>query len=261
MLLIPEFYPVAPFEDSTADFANAQLLRERAADSGYLHFKALAPAPLLEDVRTLTCRLCHAYGWIEPNPQNLTTVRVRHGASLEGRGWDDRRFVQMQGEVYTSREFRRLALCDPVMQMLEIVFDEPAALAESNQCWVKLPGTPQHTTLPHQDTYYLPGCPRMWSVWYPLVDTPLPLGPLGVVPGSHKLIWPHVDPWTGIEVPRSIAWATQAVHPGDIVAYGAATVHCAWSNVSSHNVRLTLDVRYEPAATRNSILRPGTSGH
>jgi len=43
----------------------------------------------------------------------------------------------------------------------------------------------------------------------------------------------------------------------EMVAYGAATVRCAWSNVSPNNVRLTLDVRYEPIGTPNSILRSG----
>jgi ectoine hydroxylase-related dioxygenase (phytanoyl-CoA dioxygenase family) len=95
----------------------------------------------------------------------------------------------------------------------------------------------------------------MWTVWFPLVDTPLELGPLGIVPGSHKKAWWHVDPLWGIDVPRDVAWATGPVRPGDIVAYGAATVHCAWSNVSEKNVRVALDVRYEPKMTPNSILR------
>ena len=97
----------------------------------------------------------------------------------------------------------------------------------------------------------------MWSVWYPLVDTPLEVGPLAVVPGSHKKKWPHVDRWTGINVPRNVTWATRDVRPGDMVAYDASTVHCAWSNVSPNSVRLALDVRYEPIGTPNSVLRAG----
>jgi ectoine hydroxylase-related dioxygenase (phytanoyl-CoA dioxygenase family) len=95
----------------------------------------------------------------------------------------------------------------------------------------------------------------MWSVWFPLADTPLEVGPLGIVPGSHKKVWPHLDRWKGIGVSNEVTWATQPVYPGDIVAYGASTVHCAWSNVSENSVRLALDVRYEPVGTPNSVLR------
>jgi ectoine hydroxylase-related dioxygenase (phytanoyl-CoA dioxygenase family) len=105
----------------------------------------------------------------------------------------------------------------------------------------------------------------MWSVWIPLVDTPLEVGPLAVVPGSHNKVWRHRDHLHGIDVPRDVVWATGPVHPGDIVVYGAATVHCAWSNVSKSNVRVALDVRYEPVRTTDSILRadvwaPGSCG-
>ncbi len=257
MLLRPEQYPVTPFEDATNLLEDPKILRARAEESGYLFFKALIPSDLIDPVRAFESSISGGFGWTEPNPQNLPFQQVKPGASFAGQGWDDPRFVQLQNQVCSHAAFRRLVIDERVMRILEIVYGEPAAVATMNQCWVKLPGTPEHTTLPHQDIYYLPNCPRMWTVWYPLVDTPLQVGPLAVVPGSHKQIWPHADHLRGIDVPKNITWATGPVHPGDIVAYGAATVHCAWSNVSAGSVRVALDVRYEPRATPLSILRIG----
>jgi hypothetical protein len=257
MLILPEYYPLAPLEDATPLVDNPDLLSERAADLGYLYFEGMMPASLVDPVRALACEVSAGYGWIETNPDNFPFLRVKPGAYLEGRGWDDPRFVELQRRINGSEQFHALVLDRRVMRVLEIVFGEPAAVADANQCWIKLPGNPEHTTVPHQDTYYLPHCPRMWSIWYPLVDTPLEVGPLALVPGSHKKDWLHVDRWTGISVPRTTTWATKGLHPGDMVAYGASTVHCAWSNVSPNSVRLTLDVRYEPIGTPDSILRSG----
>jgi ectoine hydroxylase-related dioxygenase (phytanoyl-CoA dioxygenase family) len=98
---------------------------------------------------------------------------------------------------------------------------------------------------------------RMWTVWIPLSATPMEVGPLAVIPGSHRsTTLPQKDALAGIDVPHDICWATQEVSPGDVVFFSAATIHCAWSNMSPTAVRLSLDVRYEPRSTRDSILRP-----
>ena len=50
---------------------------------------------------------------------------------------------------------------------------------------------------------------------------------------------------------------SQPVRSGDLVAFGARTVHCAWSNVSPSLVRLSLDLRYEARPARGRTqLRP-----
>jgi hypothetical protein len=61
----------------------------------------------------------------------------------------------------------------------------------------------------------------------------------------------YLTAFPGWRLPKGLNGAT----PRDIVAYGASTVHCAWSNVSENSVRLALDVRYEPVGTPNSVLR------
>jgi len=256
MLLLPEHYSLTPFEDATSIIDDPELLRARAEESGYLFFADLISGSRIDPVRAFESRLSAEYGWTEPDPENRPYQLVRPGARLDGYGWDDPRFIQLQSQVCTHPAFRSLVLDERIMRILEIVYGEAADVATMNQCWVKLPGNPEHTTLPHQDTYYLPSCPRMWSVWFPLVDTPLEIGPLAVVPGSHQRVWPQANYLSGIDVPRDVVWATGPVHPGDVVAYGAATVHCAWSNVSQFNVRVALDVRYEPMMTPDSILRP-----
>lgn len=254
MLLLAEYFPTVPFEDATPLLDDPRGLNEMAMEQGYLFFRGLMPLELVDPVRAFACELAAGYGWVDLDPDNPPFVYAKSDAQFYGHGWDDPRFTALQLKVTQNREFRRLVTDTRIMDVLGAVYGEPAELAIANHCWLKLPGDPERTTLPHQDSYFLPDSPRLWTVWYPLVDTPLEVGPLGVVPGSHKEVWPHIDRMTGIDVPRDVTWATGDVFPGDLVAFHASTIHCAWSNVSPTYVRLSLDVRYEPRDTQNSVI-------
>ena len=257
MLLLPGDYPIEPFEEATPLLEKPKELQEKAVDEGYLYFKNLLPKPAVMAVRAWVREECARLGWIRRDKRNLPTMRAQKGAKLTGRGWDDPKWTQFQLDFTNNAEFRKLAKHDSIMSTLEAVAGEPMALAVAHHCWLKLPGSPEQTTRPHQDTFYLPDCPRMWTVWIPLVDTPLDVGPLGIIPRSHETDWHHIDAMTGIDVPTDVGWVTEAVKPGAVVMFSAATVHCAWSNVSPKLVRLSLDVRYEPKNLPGpSILRP-----
>ena len=83
------------------------------------------------------------------------------------------------------------------------------------------------TTGPHQDSFYLPNAPALWTAWVPLVAIPMELGPLALLPGSHREgPRPHRHAFSGIEVGDQEPWATGPVAPGDVLLFGPHTVHC-----------------------------------
>jgi ectoine hydroxylase-related dioxygenase (phytanoyl-CoA dioxygenase family) len=53
-------------------------------------------------------------------------------------------------------------------------------------------------------------------------------------------------------------WATGPLAPGDVVLFGAHTIHCAWSNVTPDLVRAAFDVRYEPRSLATLDLPPSS---
>ena len=247
MLLRPGQFQVKPFEDATPWVRDPVGLRVRAADQGFLFFAGLLPSRLIDPVRALVRDLCVGYGLVEPAPDNPPVLLATADARLERRCWDDARWVELQQIVNRDPGFRALAGSDPVCDVLEALFDEPACVAVANICWLKLPGSPEQTTLPHQDLYYLRDSPAMWTVWFPAVDTPFDVGPLALIPRSrHRGLWPHVDAMTGIALPPNVTWASSPAKPGDVVIFDALTVHAAWSNVSPRSVRVSFDVRYVP---------------
>jgi ectoine hydroxylase-related dioxygenase (phytanoyl-CoA dioxygenase family) len=116
-----------------------------------------------------------------------------------------------------------------------------------NFCWIQPPGNPEQTTLPHQDAWYLPQCSSMWTLWVPLVDMPLDVGPIGVVAGSqNRKVADHFTAFTGFQVEPKVEWASNDTKAGDAVFFSCKTIHCTWSNVSDSLAQVSAEIRYEP---------------
>jgi ectoine hydroxylase-related dioxygenase (phytanoyl-CoA dioxygenase family) len=259
MLLFPRADRLVPFDDASDVIRSSDQLRARMQESGYVYLRGFVPDARVGDVRAFVRDYGVRMGWLEPDANNGPTLVARAGARLQRRGWDDPDWIALTRAVNADACFRALCEFTPLLDLLETLLGEPGAPAATNFCWLKLPGTPEHTTLPHQDVYYLRECPRVLTVWVALVDTPMEVGPLGVVPGSAKLgLWHHENTTSGATVPADTTWASNAVRAGDVVVFDAHTIHCAWSNVSPRLARLSADLRYEPQSITPSVLRPTT---
>ncbi len=257
--LEPHTFRTQPFRDARPQLQDPQALRELANHEGYLYLPGLIDAASVVALRRLVHDFACSCGLLQ-RMTDTDVLRVVPGARLEGRGWDDPRFVELQRHLASAPEFIAVAQHPALVEVIATVANQPMWLATANYCWLKLPGSPAQTTRPHQDAYYLPQAPGLWTAWVPVVDTPIPLGPLGILRDSHRRDWPHVDAWTGIDLDPTapdVCWATQAAHAGDVVLFQARTVHCAWSNMSQDLVRASLDLRFEPQPNEGTTaLRP-----
>ncbi|MDQ1445745.1 MAG: hypothetical protein QOI20_2209 [Acidimicrobiaceae bacterium] len=89
------------------------------------------------------------------------------------------------------------------------------------------------------------------TVWVPLCDVSKELGPLCVVPGSHRRgLLTHRPRVTGLTVADEDRPEREpigvAVRAGDVIFQSRHMVHASLDNVSAGSVRLSLDVRYQP---------------
>lgn len=114
-------------------------------------------------------------------------------------------------------------------------------------------------TQAHYDLVYLrAGTDRVLSIWVPLGDTPVELGGLCYLEGSHR--WVMEDERNGIlrraewmtaNLPRladdhDARWLLADYAAGDVVVHSAHIVHAATDNVDpDRRIRLSTDIRYQ----------------
>ncbi len=89
------------------------------------------------------------------------------------------------------------------------------------------------------------------TVWLPLTPATIANGCLQVVPGSHRDgLTPHCPGPLGIAIPDSLVATQEAVavemHPGSALLMTQRTVHSSLDNVTDDDVRISMDLRYQP---------------
>jgi len=109
----------------------------------------------------------------------------------------------------------------------------------------------------HQD-YGVIGKQDLFTMWLPLVEIPLELGPLAVRTGSSRMGWarPHRL------APDEAGWATTHFRPGDALVFHCLTWHAALPN-TTNRLRLSVDVRWQLAeeeAPSRLVYGPGGPG-
>jgi Phytanoyl-CoA dioxygenase (PhyH) len=245
--------------DSTPILANADALRERAREDGYLFFRALMGPERPARLRELVVDTVAELGFVQPGYRDRFEVRVRPGAALTGTGYDDPRWLTLQQRVLPDARFTDVGDDPGVLAVLAALFGEPPMTRRGDICRLVLPGASHQTTPPHQDHYYTGGTPDLWTAWFPLLETPLELGPLALFPGSHSAgLLPHEGEGAGrqgVLLPEGVSLAVSPVSPGDAILFNCLTVHCALSNLTADRVRLSADFRYQPASEPIHVIR------
>jgi ectoine hydroxylase-related dioxygenase (phytanoyl-CoA dioxygenase family) len=118
---------------------------------------------------------------------------------------------------------------------------------------VLLPAPSFAPTPPHQDYIYIQGTHQFWTLWFPLGDAPVKLGNLSILRGSHREPVLDVVAARGAGGKESILcgkdyeWVQGDYACGDIVTFPSHTVHKGLPNQLGDRVRLSCDLRYQPA--------------
>jgi SAM-dependent methyltransferase len=161
-----------------------------------------------------------------------------------GAAHDDFRFLALQREVAVLPEWDCLRRDPALLKMLREVAGVDVQPGCGDVCRVVPPGAPASATPPHQDEFFMRNSQPTRTVWIPLDDCPLRLGPLALLPGSHRRgVLPHPDN----RVPDEYAhvwWAASSLSCGDVLVFGGRTVHRALPNLTGNTTRISADFRY-----------------
>lgn len=220
--------------------ATPETLRARARDDGFAYLpRALAPSVLAP----LRARVDHELaerGWL---------VDGRSAPALRLGRWDDPRWHAFLAAVVASAEYKELATHPELLALVRVVLDAEPVLTAGDVCRLVSPGAVDLTTPPHQDGAYL--TTSLWTAWLPLHACPLDVGPLALLPGSHREgLRPHAthgpDGVIAAAAPADADWRTADLAEGDVLLFSALTLHRALPNVSADRLRVSVDFRYEP---------------
>lgn len=223
-------------------------LRARMDEDGYLFLRAIMPIAVLAMLLDEVTAILHRVGWIHGGLARLLaeslTLPCREG---------EPRYFEALDQIQQLESFHALAHEPALLAVMAILLGEGAFPHPLGVMRLVFPDNPEVTTPPHQDFRNNQGTPRLTAVWIPLADCPLELGPLAVLPGSHKLgLLPlgfHLGPGNRqaiLPAQGESPWLTADFKAGDILLFPSLTVHRALPNQHPSRMRLSVDFRYQP---------------
>jgi ectoine hydroxylase-related dioxygenase (phytanoyl-CoA dioxygenase family) len=223
----------APLDDE------GRLARARA--DGYLYVPGLVPVERIAAVRAVVDAALARRGWLV---EGASDPALRLGA------WDDARWVELQAEVLPAAAYQELGAAPEIVSVIRGLVGGEPELRVGDICRVVSPDAVELATPPHQDAAYVKDPDSVWTAWLALGPCPRELGPLALLSGSHTGgLRPHAaiatgDGAVGTEIAADAVWHAGDLAAGDVIFFSALTVHRALPNVTTDQLRVSVDYRY-----------------
>jgi ectoine hydroxylase-related dioxygenase (phytanoyl-CoA dioxygenase family) len=240
--------------------ADAVELRSRLADDGYLFFRELLDPQKMLALRHDMTRMLRELGWLVPDADPMLGISDATRRCTEG----DLEYSRVYHRLYRLESFHRLPHDPQIVSVVEKIMGRPAIPLPGHKARIWFPLFTEHTTPTHQDFVHYQGSLQALTCWAPVGDCPIDLGPLAVLPGSHKVkkvLHHHFSLGAGGLIIRvedeekehpelRQTWHTTNFKAGDMLFFPALTVHKAMPNTTADRMRISLDNRYEGEGDR-----------
>lgn len=241
-------------------FDSRPLLGDRAAltarldDAGYLFFRDLLPRAVVVETRNSVLAVLQQFGWLD-QAAPIGEGRLSRDAVDSIPDEELREDIGISNEGYLAVQRLRAVhalphhpvLYDLFTKLLgEAPFVHPRHIVRVMTAHHSLSPTP-----PHQDFPLVQGSLMTLTCWFPLGEAPRSLGPLAVLPGSHRHGYLPVRPAAGAGNIEALLcswedqWLSSDYRVGDVVVFPSCTVHRALRATDLDHVRISMDVRYQ----------------
>jgi hypothetical protein len=272
------------FRDSRPLLNTPRALRDRFAEDGYLFLPGVLDGTAVDAARLRLLEQLHDLGLLQPDQPIVDGIARTP--------WRPQSVHQL---IDGNEPLQRLLYAGRMLELHELLAGD--AIRHFDFTWIRAIG-PGFWTAPHADAVYMNrGTPRLVTTWTPLLEIPLDLGGLLVIPGSHrvarlrKYFAADVDTYCENRPPRApqdahnwigplgdgklsknppllqkrlgLPWLTaETYRPGDVVIFSLQTLHASLDN-TPNRVRLSTDSRYQPASEPADPrwIGPSPTGH
>jgi 1-deoxypentalenic acid 11beta-hydroxylase len=236
--------------------SDPERLDDRFRSAGYLFFRDVLDKSLVTELVKPLLRELQVEGIASEAAEPTST----------GRPVED----MNEQRLHEVLAYDRLWHAPDTIHFFERLFHEPVWVFRQTQIRVMAPSKEVYDTPAHQDGGYIKGT-EFRTFWTPLVDAPPEIGGLGLVPGSHlrgprlhvacedKISFTHRLNVGGVELEPEEAFATADYRVGDVVAFHPYMVHRSQPNRSADRLRLSMDVRVQPARSERGYVATHTA--
>ena len=238
-----------PFHEVPAHEVTHDLLHRQIGSAGYVLVRDVLPRADVQSVlRDVTQVLSHA-GWLKAGQE--PTERIANPAASCGD--PDPAFKKTYREVFSLESFHALPHHPRLKAVMKMIVGDRILVHPKPIGRLIFPNTERLRVHAHQDYRFMNGDPECFTVWIPLHDCPLGVGPLQILEGSHHFgFQSHID--ENLHVPEIPAgaemgdeWVGGNINAGDVLIFHSLTVHAAAPNVSDR-MRISLDCRFQDYA-------------
>ena len=233
------------FFDSTPSLDDAQALRTRMRQDGYLFIRRLLPAGQLAALRLQLLAIARDNGWVEKNSPLTEAIADQNGFCVE----PTPEYMDAYRPMYALPEFHALQHHPALVGLLEKLLDGPVLPHPRLIGRTIFPKRESFTTPPHQDFIPIQGTTETYTAWFPLHDLPPDMGVLEVAAGSHQDGVYEFSPALGagglaIADPLADTWTGGPFEAGDVLLFHSMTAHRGVAN-TGESLRLSIDARYQ----------------
>jgi ectoine hydroxylase-related dioxygenase (phytanoyl-CoA dioxygenase family) len=223
-------------------------LQAEITSKGYVLIRNLLPRAAVSSVLDDVTRVLSAAGWLLAAHDPRERVAEVSAAC----GDPDPTFKRVYQQVFNLESFHALPHQAALREVMKMLVGEQVLVHPKPIGRLIFPHCERLVTHAHQDYEFMGGDPEFFTVWIPLHDCPVKVGPLRVLEGSHRFgIQSHRRenlhvPEIPIEAAVGDGWIGGQVNAGDVLIFHSLTVHAASPNLSDR-LRLSLDCRFQDA--------------
>jgi ectoine hydroxylase-related dioxygenase (phytanoyl-CoA dioxygenase family) len=239
---------VKVFKEINSSQLDPGLVTGQMESQGYVLVRNLLDKSAVKAALTGVTEVLAAAGWLQPGISPNSRL-PRSGATC---GDPDPEFKRVYQQVFNLESLHRLPHLTSIRKVMEILAGEEVLVHPKPIGRLIFPNCDRLVTHAHQDYEFMRGDPEFYTVWIPLHDCPVEIGPLRILEGSHLHGVQHHES-EGLhvpEIPEEIAtgegWVGGQINAGDVLIFHSLTVHAASPNLSGQ-MRLSIDCRFQDA--------------
>jgi ectoine hydroxylase-related dioxygenase (phytanoyl-CoA dioxygenase family) len=235
-----------PFCEIPAAHLTRRALCSEIAVRGYLLVREALPRADVKQVLGRIMQILSQAGWLQRGYEPIERIADIRAAC----GDPDPGFKRTYQEVFNLASFHALPHHPSLVRVMKMLVGNRLLVHPKPIGRLIFPHCERLTVHAHQDYRFMGGDPECYTVWIPLHDCPVGVGPLQVMEGSHRFgIQDHESEDLHVpEIPQERAiggeWVGGDINAGDVLIFHSLTVHAAAPNLSKQ-LRVSLDCRFQ----------------